>query len=211
MSTLPPPALSPLPLQVATDASSLSQENWQTIRSDPVKLETLLYREVIIRCDKNRCHSGVVQAIDPITQSIIIAEVNSQGKIIELVLCFGSSIDDVFVGDGLSKHAAVVEELFKQQDRVELTQEELNALRDHVLSYLKSHHLPAELCSEDGVTIRIAQIAHIAAPYSVKQVYCQNEIVMERITKLIKEMPPFKPPQTPAPVPDNACTNVVVT
>ncbi|XP_022695939.1 uncharacterized protein LOC111264362 isoform X1 [Varroa jacobsoni] len=191
-ATRSPRVLMSTSAQAVQNTVATSEGEWKKIRDDPVQLEALLFKEAIVRCEGNYCYMGVVQAIDPVSKSLIVAQLNGQKDITNLVLCMGSSIEDVFVGEGTSKHGALVQTLFKQQTKEEISPTRLNALRDHLLSHLRAHQLPVEIDLKDGETLRIAQIAYIAPPYTVKEVYCQNEIVMERITKLVEEIPPMQ-------------------
>jgi len=151
------------------------------IKDDPVALERIHLADATVRCSDGQCFQGVVHSIDPVSKSILLARVEAN-KVKDMVLCIGSTIEDVVACEQSSKHARVVDQILAPEKV--FTAVEQKQRQERLFAHLKTRNLP---CEVDGNLIRISTWAHIEPPYTKKELFCSNEMIQERVSAILDE------------------------
>lgn len=134
---------------------------------------------------------GHLMTRDPVSQSLVLARIG-EGITIEEVewipSCSVKSIEPHGEPESTKKiaeiNAAFDRYLSDQKEGGEESKEDIQKRALKIINYLKSHHL--DVIEKPKGTYIIGQCVRFETPYTIKNLYCDQPIVLKRITKLLE-------------------------
>lgn len=144
----------------------------------------------------NLCESGELQGwvytIDPVSYSVIIAAETEEKHIDSkpIVIVMAKAIKQLQVVETTNAQPGWLNN-FATKKKHEYTNEELKKRKASVVEWLNKNRVPIVENSKDGESENVHVIGGlvIEPPYEVESCQGTNEIVLERIRKLINSMP----------------------
>ncbi|XP_043193015.1 gem-associated protein 6-like isoform X2 [Amphibalanus amphitrite] len=167
-------------------------------KNDPIKLQSMLYREVELTTCDGRVHNGRVLTIDPVSESwVLVSGLEARSPTVELVFGHGVTASRTLSAECDERTRRAMDSLLRTQtvEQSALSPGALRARRDHVVGWLRRHRLPVEV-GADHVTV--AGVATLHAPYTADQCVCANELVLQRLDALLRAAPPPDGAEHPA-------------
>ncbi|XP_032804342.1 gem-associated protein 6 isoform X2 [Petromyzon marinus] len=157
----------------------------------PLRWQELLHRHVRVCADEGVQREGWVYTVDPVSASIMLVTQPSPGSP-ELTLCtvMGHAVRSVVETRAPGGDAAATSEcpsmLFRPaaRHRPSLGAEEVASRRQALLVWLRRNHVPVE---ERGDELLVAGgVLSVAPPYGPDDCSSANEIILERVRRLVQ-------------------------
>ena len=171
------------------DTSQVSYEVHPIFTKDPSELIKYVYKEVRVDCSDGTCYEGWVYTIDPVSESIVLASFDSSNIEIDIVL--HHAIEKIVITkDDDECHRDLLDQLFLlngNDNFIDLTQDN-SAQRDKVMDWLLKHRLPVEISKDDSSILSLSDVLYIKPPYTKDCCISTNEIVLDRVQNLLKQM-----------------------
>ncbi|KAK8374585.1 hypothetical protein O3P69_012361 [Scylla paramamosain] len=153
---------------------------------DPVHQHSLIHRRVSVTTSDLKEHTGWVYTIDPVSESVILVNFIGEKKEVTIVLGYNikslTPLDDT-PPPGL---ADAVDSIFKKE-QVHYSSQEVTARREAMCVWLADNRVPYTV-NEDMV-IQVLQVALIRPPYDASGVECHNEVVLDKVMRLVQQAP----------------------
>lgn len=162
-------------------------EKHKIFTNDPVHQRALIHSRVEVTTTNKQHHTGWVYTIDPVSESAILVEFTDEGNA-EVMLLSGYNISNITILEdkpppGL---ADVVDNLFRTK-QVHYTSKEITERRESLCVWLAGNRVPYTI--KEDMSIEVLQTAIIAAPYEPGSIQCTNEVVLDKVMKLVQQMP----------------------
>ncbi|ULU09871.1 hypothetical protein L3Y34_014323 [Caenorhabditis briggsae] len=136
---------------------------------------------------KDATTSGRLMTRDPVCQALVLAKIEEKNGTIETIEWIPScSVKSV---ESISEPTQEINEEIDRYFAEEVgganeSDEDIQKRCLKVVNYLKSHHL--DVVENPNGTWIIGQCVRFEAPYHVANLYCDQPIVLKRITKLLE-------------------------
>ncbi|KAG7175817.1 gem-associated protein 6-like [Homarus americanus] len=162
-------------------------DHHKVFTNDPLWHQSMLHCRVAVTTTNHTQHTGWVYTIDPVSESVILVEFDDKdGK--EVIILSGYNVENVKVinsnpPEGL---ASTIGNLFKKE-QVHYSNQELTARRESLCVWLAENRVPYTVREDMG--IQVLQVAVISQPYEPESVQCTNEVVLDKVMKLVQQMP----------------------
>lgn len=149
-------------------------------QNNPIYMKSLIGKSVEIKTVDNKAHSGLVYVIDPIFKTVVL---HTNWK-----------SDDDYETVIILKHAIVTLEVLSEEKNEnylgELSIPQLECTKPNrksiVKKWIKSMMIDVK---ESGDYLKIDDYLVIIPPYRADNCICNNTIILERIQKILNEMP----------------------
>ncbi|XP_040892260.1 gem-associated protein 6 [Toxotes jaculatrix] len=164
------------------------QRGWPLL--GPLQWIRYVNKQVKVTAGKCEEHRGWLLTVDPVSASLILVDFREDG---------GTSVQ-VVMGHAVEEVQVLQEADEETADRLRasllplrtcnLDPEELRRRRGGVQSWLQKNRVPVE---EEGDELRVAGVLTISAPYGPEDCCSSNQIILDRIQKLIQNMIQLQP------------------
>lgn len=135
---------------------------------------------------------GWIHAIDPVTRTVVLEEENEGSKCDAMKLTFvsGHTISHVVLEqDGFSGETPrhEITEFIGCDKSIEYSEDELAKRRAELMEWLTLNRVPVSSeCSEGHQVLSVMGVLFVEPPYGPESCRCSNEIILDRIQKLIR-------------------------
>ncbi|XP_064119286.1 gem-associated protein 6-like isoform X2 [Macrobrachium nipponense] len=155
--------------------------------NDPVRQRALIHTRVEVTTTNKQTHIGWVYTVDPVSESAILVELGDENTA-EVKFLSGYNISDITVIEdkpppGL---ADTIDNLFRKK-QVHYSSREIVERRESLCVWLAGNRVPYTI--RDDLSIEVLQTAVIAPPYEPGSIQCTNEVVLDKVMKLVQQMP----------------------
>nr|XP_024658531.1 gem-associated protein 6-like [Maylandia zebra] len=147
----------------------------------PLRWLHYLNKEVTVRAGKGEEHRGWLLSVDPVSASVVLV---SFGEAVAVRVVMGHAVEAVEVLRAAAddETAKSLRSVFLPPPSPCLDPKELRQRRDAVRRWLQENRIPVE---EEGEELKVAGVLTIAAPYSAHDCRSSNQIILDRIQRLI--------------------------
>lgn len=154
--------------------------------SDPLHQHSLIHRRVTVTTTDLKEHTGWVYTIDPVSESVIL--VNFIGKEKEVTIVWGYNIKSITPLEDTPPPglAEAVDSIFRKE-QVHYSSQEITARRESMCVWLAENRVPYTV--NEDMSIQVLQVALIRPPYDAGGVECHNEVVLEKVMRLVQQAP----------------------
>ncbi|KAG0724018.1 Gem-associated protein 6 [Chionoecetes opilio] len=154
--------------------------------NDPLHQHSLLHRRVTATTSDLKQHTGWVYTIDPVSESIVL--VNFIGEAKEVTIVWGYNITSVTPLEDTPPPglADAVDSIFRKK-LVHYSSQEITARRESLCVWLAENRVPYTV--NEDMSIQVLQVAVIRSPYDAGGVECHNEVVLEKVMRLVQQTP----------------------
>lgn len=135
-------------------------------------------RNIIVETNDGIKHEGSLYTVDPVSKSILL--VNKKNKGLSMELIFKHAINKLISVGELNP--------IKLWEEEEKSIENLSIIRERLKEWLSKNLIPFE---ESGECLELAGQLTINPPYGIDNCISSNEMVLNKIQKLIERMPYF--------------------
>ena len=141
-------------------------------------------REVQITVMNDTTVKGWVQAIDPITKSFILVNLNGDGFSKIFVPGVNIRLVTKTTNSAPPDRLLIHFDSILNKNKVTLSDEALEQRKQCLCDVLTQHRLPYVLKNER--IIEVMNTAEIEPPYDEDSVSCTNEIILDKLTKIVQ-------------------------
>ncbi|ROT79749.1 putative gem-associated protein 6-like [Penaeus vannamei] len=119
--------------------------------------------------------------------SVILVEFGENGST-EVIIVSGYNVKNITVQDDKPSPSLVsaIDNLFRKE-QIHYSSQELTARRESLCVWLAENRVPYTV--RDDMSVEVLQTAVIAQPYEPGSVQCTNEVVLDKVMKLVQQMP----------------------
>ncbi|KAK3920640.1 Gem-associated protein 6 [Frankliniella fusca] len=151
--------------------------------NDPLHFKSFVNRYVEVRTNLGASLKGYVYTVDPVSESVILLK--RQDDRISMDIVVGHSVSSIaHLSPEDASCGSIPDELFVSEEQI--SEEESEKRRVQLKSWLCANHIPVV---EDGNMLVMEDVIVIDSPYGLKQCFVSNDVIMERVHNLLKEMP----------------------
>nr|XP_015829744.2 gem-associated protein 6 [Nothobranchius furzeri] len=162
---------------------TVMQRGW--LHSGPLLWLQYVDKNVKLKVGKHEEHRGWLLTVDPVSASVVLVNFREDGASVRVVM--GHAVEDVEVLQESDPETAERLRLFLLPPTTSsLDPEELSRRRMGVYRWLEKNRVPVE---EDGDSLRVAGALTILAPYRPEDCCSSNQIILDRIQRLIQSQP----------------------
>lgn len=157
--------------------------------NDPIQFQEFVYKEVKVKCKGKESHElvGWVHSVDPVSECISL--VTFHDDTVDVTLVMGQCVGDVeVVNENTDTHRVALDQLFNRHTK-SLSAEEQSLRRDKLMSWLQKNRIPVTNTGQRGDLISVSGAALIYPPYGPQDCNCANQIMLEKLQKLIQLTP----------------------
>lgn len=133
-------------------------------------------------------HVGFVYTVDPVSETYILANFDSEKTKIDLIMSHAVSSVNI-VSEITDTHRQQLDRLFRPAAEKDLSEDDLKRRQSIVKAWLLKNRLPVEVGGTHGELLTIAEALVIQPPYGHDNCVSTNEIILGKIQGLIKNMP----------------------
>ncbi|XP_022789427.1 gem-associated protein 6-like, partial [Stylophora pistillata] len=164
------------------DVSS-NVESWTSLPS--VSLREFIDKKITICvCDNSR-KVGWVLAIDPVTYTVVLQEETENLNSKKLTFVMGHAIKRVVLEENGGARPPKINFLELESTK-EYSQDEIVKRKGDLIEWLTKNRIPVTESSEDSGVLSVMGVLFVEPPYDPESCRCSNEIVLDRIQKLIR-------------------------
>lgn len=155
---------------------------------DPEQWTQYLNKEVLVVSEDGTEWTGWVYTIDPVSETIVL--LTFQDDRLQMSMVMGHSVRSITVTNEDTKtHEKDIESLFRPKEVQNLSDDELEARKNKLKSWLLKNRLPVSVTGNNGDVLSVSDALFIEPPYGSDHCRSTNEIILGRIQGLIKNMP----------------------
>ncbi|KAI3352717.1 hypothetical protein L3Q82_020171 [Scortum barcoo] len=161
----------------------------------PLRWISYVNKQVKVKAGKDAEHRGWLMTVDPVSSSLVLVTFREGGGA-SVQVVMGHAVEEVQVLQEADEETTErLQASFLSPQTCRLDQEELGRRRAAARSWLEKNRVPVE---EQGEEIRVAGVLTVAAPYRPEDCRSSNQIILDRIQKLIQLQPrgPEPPPNS---------------
>lgn len=152
-------------------------------------------KQVAVKAGKDVQHRGWLLTVDPVSASVVLVnftkEEGEKEGAAEVQVVMGHVVEEVEVLQEADQETARrLQTCFLPPSAVAASQqdpEELARRRDSIRQWLEKNRVPVQ---EEGAELRVAGVLTIAAPYRPSDCSSSNQIILDRIQKLVCALKP---------------------
>ncbi|XP_042337884.1 gem-associated protein 6 [Plectropomus leopardus] len=149
----------------------------------PLQWMRYVNTQVKVKAGKNEEHRGWLLTIDPVSASLVLVNFREEGPAAVRVV-MGHAVEEVEVLKEADQETMErLQTPFLPLKTCRLNPEELRSRMGGVRSWLEKNRVPVEV---EGDELRVAGVLTITAPYGPENCCSSNQIILDRIQKLIQ-------------------------
>ncbi|KAM9313974.1 gem-associated protein 6-like [Pholidichthys leucotaenia] len=164
--------------------------NWSLL--GPEQWFLFVHRHVKVRLKAGKLPEvcGWLTNVDPVTASLVLVTLTEDSGSVRVVM--GHAVQDVEVlGNADPETEERLQSAFTASTAPSPDPKELTRRKERVRSWLQENRVPVE---EEGDELRVAGgVLTIGAPYGPEDCRCANQIILDRIQRLIRVTGTHKP------------------
>lgn len=165
----------------------------------PLQWIRYVNKQVTVKVGKDEEHRGWLLTVDPVSASLVLVSFREEGGA-SVHVVMGHAVEEVEVlQDADEDTIERLQTSFFPLRTCRLDLEELRRRRGGVRRWLERNRVPVE---EEGDELRVAGVLTITAPYGPEDCCSSNQIILDRIQKLI-QIQPHHPQTDPGSGPDS--------
>ena len=170
-------------------AYEIEKDKWSALSC--VALQKFTSKKIsIYLCDSSK-RVGWVFAIDPVTHSVVLEEETEHSTETSKKLTFvlGHSISRVVLEEDVESSKGPRRQLtdfIGDAKDTQYSQEELVKRKEDLMDWLSRNRVPCSEYSENSALLSVMGVLLVEPPYGPDCCRCSNEIVLDRVQKLIK-------------------------
>ncbi|XP_037613220.1 gem-associated protein 6 isoform X2 [Sebastes umbrosus] len=153
----------------------------------PVRWLRYVNKEVKVKAGPDEERTGWLLTVDPVSASLVLVNFRAEGgATVQVVM--GHAVEEVQVLQEADEETTerLQTSFLPPETSSRLDPQELRTRRRGVRSWLEKNRIPVE---EDGDELRVASgVLIIRAPYGPEDCYSANQIILDRIQKLIQSL-----------------------
>ena len=164
------------------------EESWHSLSVGTLRKYT--NKRIIIDLKNNSRKVGLVHAIDPVTRTVVLEEQNEDSTDDkELTFVLGHAVSRVVLesdANSSESHHHEITDFIGDGKSNDYSEDELAKRRAELIEWLTLNRVPATECSEDSAVLSVMGVLFVEPPYDPECCRCSNEIILDRVQKLIK-------------------------
>ncbi|XP_018027678.1 gem-associated protein 6 [Hyalella azteca] len=174
-----------------TNAKSVSNtfDSHPVYSNDPRKLHSLIHSYISVTVRNQKPISGWVHTVDPVSESFVLVNFTADGSTVQdVILVPGYNVT------GVRLHPHVASENMKEkidftfkQNETRFSRAELDRRRNVLCVWLKDNRVPYTMKAND--CLEVLRFATIKPPYTPQSIVCTNEVVLDKLLKLLQDCP----------------------
>ncbi|XP_047433712.1 gem-associated protein 6 [Mugil cephalus] len=151
----------------------------------PLQWLRYVHKQVKVKTGLDEELRGWLLTVDPVSASMVLVTFKEDGASVRVVM--GHAVEEVEVLQEADEETAErLRTAFLPQNSPSLDPDEVRTKRGTVLRWLQQNRVPVE---EDGDELRVAGVLTITAPFRPEDCCSSNQIILDRIQKLIQIQP----------------------
>ncbi|XP_059186056.1 gem-associated protein 6 [Centropristis striata] len=152
--------------------------------SGPLTWIRYVNKQVKVKAGKNEEHQGWLLTVDPVSASMVLVNFQAESASVQVVM--GHAVEEVSVLQEADQETAErLRTAFLPPSPGGLDPDELRRRRGSMKRWLEKNRIPVQ---EEGEELRVAGVLTIAAPYRPEDCSSSNQIILDRIQKLIQSL-----------------------
>ncbi|XP_029285885.1 gem-associated protein 6 [Cottoperca gobio] len=156
----------------------------------PLKWIRYVNKQVKVKAGKDEERCGWLLTVDPVSASLVLVNFKEEGGA-SVQVVMGHAVEEVEVlREADDETTERLQTSFLPSKTRRLDPEELRKRRGGVRGWLEKNRIPVE---EEGDELRVAGVLTITAPYGPEDCCSSNQIILDRIQKLIQSVIQFQP------------------
>ncbi|KAF2358967.1 Gemin6 [Trinorchestia longiramus] len=175
--------------QVLDNVNSDHFDSHPVYSNDPRKLVSLINQFVTVTTKNQKLISGWVHTVDPVSESFVLVKFGMEGGTAEsIILVPGYNVTNVRLHPDVASPQLKdkIDSLF-QQNEAHFSKADLDRRRDALCVWLKDNRVSYSMKADN--CLEVLQFATIKPPYTAQSVVCTNEVVLDKILKLLQDCP----------------------
>ena len=166
------------------------EESWAALSS--VALREFTSKKISILLSDSSRKEGWVHAVDPVTRTVVLEEENEGSRTEnskKLTFVLGHAISRVVVQkevDSSEGPRYQLTDFTGAENSIEYSKEQLVKRKEELIDWLTRNSVPVTECSENSPMVSVMGVLFVEAPYDPDCCICSNEIILDRIQKLIR-------------------------
>ncbi|XP_068225491.1 gem-associated protein 6-like isoform X2 [Palaemon carinicauda] len=162
-------------------------EKHKIFTNDSVQQLALIHTRVEISTKNKQTHVGWVYTIDPVSESVILVDLaNENTAEVKFVSGYNISHLEILEDKPPPGLGDTIDRLFMKK-QVNYSNREIVERRESLCVWLAGNRVPYTI--KDDMSIEVLQTAVIAPPYEPGSIQCTNEVVLDKVMKLVQQMP----------------------
>ncbi|XP_036948929.1 gem-associated protein 6 [Acanthopagrus latus] len=151
----------------------------------PLQWIRYVNKQVMVKAGNDEEHRGWLLTVDPVSASLVLVTFGEEGRA-SVQVVMGHAVEEVQVLQEADKETTRrLQTSFLPARTCGLDPEELRRRRAGVQRWLEKNRVPVE---EEGDQLRVAGVLTLAAPYGPEDCCSSNQIILDRIQKLIQNL-----------------------
>lgn len=164
------------------------EHSWSSLSM--VNLRKFTNKRITIVLSDSSKKVGWVHTIDPVTRTVVLDEENegsTDAKKLTFVLGHAISRVDLEKDSGPSEGPPhKITDFVEAEKRIDYSEDELAKRKGDLTEWLTRNRVPVSECSENSAVLSVMGVLLVEPPYDPECCKCSNEIVLDRIQKLIR-------------------------
>ncbi|XP_049763696.1 gem-associated protein 6-like [Schistocerca cancellata] len=148
--------------------------------NNPIQFRSYVHKYVEVETTEGDVHKGTLYTIDPVSESVVLVNKNEDKLSMDIIM--GHAVKSLQIKKSCEE--APVDVFLKKDE--EMPSGEIERRKGRLAGWLQKNRTPVE---EDGQILRIGSVVEIHPPYGVDSCLSSNEIILDRIQKLMLSMP----------------------
>uniref|UniRef100_A0A3P8TTR2 Gem-associated protein 6 n=1 Tax=Amphiprion percula TaxID=161767 RepID=A0A3P8TTR2_AMPPE len=142
-------------------------------------------KQVKVKAGKQEEHRGWMVTVDPVSASVVLVDFSEAGASVRVVM--GHAVEEVEVlQDADAETVQRLRSAFVLPKRPGLGPQELRTRKGDIRCWLEKNRVPVE---EEVDKLKVAKVLTITAPYGPEDCCSSNQIILDRIQRLIRIKP----------------------
>jgi len=169
-------------LVMADDMADEHGESWATLSS--VALREFVDKKISVLLLDNSRKTGWVQAIDPVTRTLVLQEETDDFNAKKLTFVLGHAISHAVLEESEDRPRMI--DFLEAEKAKKYSQDDLNKRKTELVEWLTKNRIPVTESLEDSANLSVMGVLFVEPPYDPECCRCSNEIILDRIQKLIR-------------------------
>nr|XP_020475872.1 gem-associated protein 6 [Monopterus albus] len=156
----------------------------------PLRWITYVNKHVKVKAGKDEVLWGWLLTVDPVSASLVLMDFKEDGGA-SVQVVMGHAVEEVQIQQEADEETTDrLQASFLPPKTCGLDPEDLRKRRGVIQSWLEKNRVPVE---EEDDKLRVAGVLTIRAPYGPEDCSSSNQIILDRIQRLIQNLIPVDP------------------
>ncbi|XP_076028201.1 gem-associated protein 6 [Genypterus blacodes] len=163
------------------------QSDWLLL--GPLDWMRYVNKQVRVKTGKDEEQRGWMLTVDPVSASVVLVNFSEVGGASVQVVMGHAVVEVQVLQEADRKTTEQLAAMFRPQPARSFSPDELRRRKESVRRWLEKNRLPVEEEDDDGEVLKVAAVLTIRAPYGGEDCRSSNEIILDRIQKLLETNP----------------------